>query len=602
MVSFWNSTNRGFLVCSRHWERGQGVNCSSRVKKAGFFYIFLAGIWLVGCTPSQYAKWADKSAYRTLAKGEKTALGRVDNFDVMYKPLGKDAAGQAVPICIGGKTLSTDPKAELQKLTLDDCLEIAFRNSRTYQDSRENLYSAALNLANTRRGWDWPLFSGNLDAAAEFERVRKTGETKSAAAGINPTLTQRFVNGGVLTLAATLDWVTDFLLGSESNIVGSMLQANFTQPLIRGAWRDFAYEDQYRLERDFLFSVFDFDRYRQTFAVDIYTQYYSVLQQRDRLANDVANLERLKKTRTTTKILADDGHVSRIEDYQAESDLLNAQVAYKRNVQNYENSLDQFKITLGLPVKTRVELNYPDALEGLRKSTTDKGLKDLAVKENEAVDIALAVRPDVLTQRAAVRDAQRDVVIAADQFNPQLDIDVGTSVHGTEPRKFARLQFNRRTTYAGVTFNYDLDQIDNRDAYRLSIITYERAQRNLDEFIDQVRLDVRRSYRELLQSSESYEIQKRNVSIAQKRSILARLQQEAGTASARDRLEAENSLLAAQNGLTNALISYNTTRLQFLATLGMISVDKKGLLHEREKPFGFERITERYPYVGTEKK
>ncbi len=165
-------------------------------------------------------------------------------------------------------------------------------------------------------------------------------------------------------------------------------------------------------------------------------------------------------------------------------------------------------------------------------------------------------------------------------------------------RHLHRLQWHRRTRFAGVTFNYELDQTDNRDAYRLAIIAHDRSQRNLEEFIDEVRLDVRESYRELIRSQRSYEIQLRNVKTAKRRSDLSALEQKAGRASARDVLTSQRSLLDARNGLAAALVSYTTTRVQFLATLGMIYVDKRGLLHERDEPFKFDRIQERYPYVG----
>ena len=149
-------------------------------------------------------------------------------------------------------------------------------------------------------------------------------------------------------------------------------------------------------------------------------------------------------------------------------------------------------------------------------------------------------------------------------------------------------------------FNYPIDQTDNRDAYRNSMLTMEKARRDYDEFVDRVRLDVRSSYRELTQSQKTYDLQVRNVNLAKRRRALAVLQQREGQASARDVLEAESDLRDAQNGLTSALVSYATTRLKFLASLGMIEVDGKGMLHEREKPFEFERIGRRYRYLAAE--
>lgn len=550
-------------------------------------------MWIGGCTPAQYAEQADKDAYKTLRGGEKRVFGEPASFDVNYNPLGAGPNQPLKPIHIGNKVIGFGEQKS--QLTVGDCLQIAFRNSRNYQNQKETLYLSALGLANTRRGWNIPLLGGDIDAEASFERIRNLGTNKSAAASIGPTLTQRFINGGVLTLAATLDWLSDVTMGSNTNVINSLIQANFTQPLLRGAWRGLAYEDQYRRERDFLFAVFGFDRFRQTFAAGIYANYYAVLRQKDQLTNEKANIERLQQTYLLTKAKSDGGQVSLIQADQAQSDWLTAQIAYIRSQQNYENALDSFKITLGLPIEANIGLNYPRAWNELNAQP----LKSVPFKqENDAVNIALAVRPDVLTQRASVRDAERNLVIAADAFNPQFDLAVGLNVAGTPERDFTNLQFQHYTKFAGVTFNYALDQTDNRDSYRASLIACDRAYRDLSQFLDEVRLDVRESYRQLQQSGESYEIQTRNLKVAKRRSLLAAYQQEENLANARDVLEAERSLLDAQNGQTRSRITYATTRTSFLATMGMLNVDEKGLIHEREKAEKFERIRQLYPYVG----
>jgi len=542
-----------------------------------------------GCTPEQYAKLADRSAYGALASGQQVALGERRPFAVTYKPFLSEENGdgkrviridaRSIPVGEGKPTI----------LNLGDCLLIAFRNSRNLQTAKENLYSDALALANATRTWDWSLITGNLDAEYDYTRVSGTSTDKTGTAGAELALTQRFIHGGVLALGASLDFATDFL-GSNTTTLGSLLEANFTQPLLQGAWRGFAYEDQYRLERDFLFSVFDYDRFTQTFAANIVSDFYSVLQRRDQLANEEANIERLKDTLALTRVLADGGQVSRIEENQAEQDLLNAQVRLETIQENYQNSLDNFKLTLGLPITANVELPYPQALEDLRKV----GPKAVNFDQEAAIATALAVRPDVLTERARVRDARKDVEIAADQFNPQLDLELDISAEGSEDRKFYRTRFHEHTRTVNVVFNYPLDQTDNRDAYRLALIAQARAEREYEEFVDQVRQDVRQAYRALLQSARSYEIQVRSVEIAVRRRRLAALQQREGLASARDVLESEEALRTAQNGLTNALVTYTTTRLDFLASLGMLHVDEQGQLNERAEPFKFTELRKRY--------
>jgi outer membrane protein TolC len=557
----------------------------------------IVGCWvawlLVGCTPEEYSRQADEAAHRVLQGGQRLVLGETKDFDVAYKPYGglcPETDYEA--IAIGDKRIAI-ANGPATVLLLEDCLRIAFGNSRELQDRKEALYTSALALANERRSWNYPLLDGTFAAEAAHERINEVGETNTAGAVLGPTLTQRFIDGGVLTLAATVDWATDFLDGSESNIVTSLLEANFTQPLLRGAWHGFAYEELYRQERDFLFEIYAYERFRQTFATTIYTRYYLVLQQRDELANEAANIERLERAVALTEALVNGGQSPQIDLDQAQQNLLDAQVRYLRNTQDYRNLLDEYKILLGLPIQANVELDYPEALARL----AEKGPQPIGLEEAQAIRVALSVRPDVLFEAAEVRDANRNVEIAANQFLPQFDVAVNISAHSEEPRDFTDIQWNRNRRFAGVVFDYPLDQTDNRDAYRLAMIAYSRALRDMDEFLDEVRLEVRRAYRELMQSRKTYELRVINVRIAKRRQKLASLEQREGQASARDVLEAEDALRRAQNGLTSSLISYTTTRMQFLATMGMLAVDERGQIYERSNPSGFDRIEQGYPYV-----
>jgi outer membrane protein TolC len=565
-----------------------------------------AACWLGGCTPAQYARQADVTADATISAGQMIALGaRQRPFEVIYDPLPvtevatmpgatQPASAPSGPVRVIrlGEKLIPIGAGQPQKLTAEDCLQIAFRNSRSFQARKEQLFTDALALANSRRDWiAHP--SGSLEADATRTVVQGQGDTNSANAAAILSLSRRLRDGGLLSLAAGVNLASD-LLGSRSTAIDSLLTANFTQPLLRGAWRGLAYEPQYRLERNFVYSVYDYERFTQTFAADAVNRYYALVQSRDQIKNQRDNIARLEQTVRTTEVLFKGEVVSRIELDQAESNLLDAKVVLEDQTRGYAQELDSFKISLGLPVSASIEVDYPGALEAM----SELGPQEVPVTESDAIVVAMSTRPDVLTQSAQVRDALRDVEIAADQFNPQLDVVLGVSVPSQGPRDFWDARFDRHTRLANAKFQYDLDQTDHRDAYRVSLLAAASARRNYDEFIDTVQLDVRRAYRQLHQSRVTYELQERNVQIAQRRSRLANLQLKEGLAAARDALEAEESLRTARNSLSGALVSYYSTRLAFLAKLGMLWVDEKGLLHERTEPFDFARIQRQYPQTA----
>ncbi len=545
---------------------------------------------LGGCTLHQYREQADRTAKASIAGGQNRFVEDKRDFSIEYRRLQADRAGK---LALNGKALPLDAK-ESTKVTLEDVLEIAFRNSREYQTRKEQLFSQALTVANGRRGWESPLSAGEISG---FSGVNKVGDrtTFPTEGDLTLGLTQQLAHGGVVTMGLALATVTDFL-GSDSTTAGSLLSAGISQPLLRGAAAGLAYESQYRLERDFAIALYDFARFEQGFAADVTNAFYRLLQQRDRLENELAGIKRIDLTYARTKALFDRGQVSRIQTDQSEQNLLNAQVRLERIRLVYEDAVDAYKIVIGLPVTARVEPAYPEAMDQLRTLVPDT--KDIPVTEPRAVDIALRTRPDVLTQRAALRDAGRNVELAADAFLPQVDLQAGVGVPSKPQRQIQELQFHRRERFARVVLDYNFDQTDNRDAYRNSIISLAQAQRDYDRFVDTVRLSVRRSFRTLGQSQRTYQLQSNSVQIAERRYLLASREQSEGQAAARDVLEAEDALRTARNGLTDALVEYATTRLDFMGGLGMLQVDAKGRLHERAEPVTFRRIAARYAYAG----
>ncbi len=565
--------------------------------------------WLAGCTPKQYAQQADKTGSAAIADANRAALGKPAGLDMTYRPLQPQPTTGPTPaapgtrpatqpatapseIRFGNKVIPVGGEGAPAVITMDEALDIAFRNSRDFQTQKEQLFAQGLAVANTRRAWNWTQYGGTASGAVS----RTVGGYVDPASGLTgslaPTFVEDFFDGGVLALGSGLNYASN-MTGVSNTSLSSLLSANFTQPLLQGAWRGLAYEPQYQAERNLLLAAFAYQRYAQTFSVTVATSYYTVLQQRDQVENEQANIKQLKWMLALTTALVQGGESRPLERDQAEQSYLNAQVTYQTLAESYSDQLDNFKLLLGLPITARVELDPSEM-----KNLAAKGLSPMALDEKASIRLAESARPDVLTARAALRDADRNVEIAADKFNPQLNLLLGATATGQPPRKVGVINFGDAKRSADLTFNYSLDQTDNRDAYRNAIIASEKARRDLDTFMDNVILQVRTSYRALEQNRQSYEIQVKNVLIARRLEKLAVLQHQNGDALALEVLNAEEALREAEDGLTTALITYTTTRLNFLVTLGLIDVDERGKLYERNTPDNFERIQRIYPYLG----
>ena len=549
---------------------------------------------LAGCRSSRYAQWADRDAYGTVSEGQAAALGNPYQFNIAYTPV--DCSHYL-------KEAQDETGSQVQVLTIEDALKVAFKNSRSFQQRKEQLYSAALALATSSRGWDSLLPGGNVTSTAEAVRSSRGGPeggtdhtNRYISTDGNYSLTRRLVGGGMLTLGASMNVVTNLLGGTDTEI-GSLVEGTFTQPLLRGAWRGLAFEQQHRLERNFLIDVFEFNRFRQTFAVDIMQKYYGVLTLKDRLENSRTNIQRINTAYLVTQAKVDGGQLSPTQEDQAEQNLLSSQISFEQTQLAFSQALDNFKITLGLPISQALNLDYPGDLQRLNRA----GPQPLPVSESVANSMSLVADTGLLKSRAGARDADRDVEIAKDNFMPQLDLELAASAPGTKTAQPGRIQTHHHTRRAKLTFNTNLDQTDQRNAYRNALIARDRSQRSLAETKDNVTLNVRNSIRSLKQSRQSFSLQAKSVEIAQRRTALIAIQRKEGQgASTRDVLEAEAALNSSLNGLTSSLVNYTITRLNFLASLGMLDVDAGGTLTERETPFGYDRLQERYPYLKSE--
>jgi outer membrane protein TolC len=112
------------------------------------------------------------------------------------------------------------------------------------------------------------------------------------------------------------------------------------------------------------------------------------------------------------------------------------------------------------------------------------------------------------------------------------------------------------------------------------LIALERAVRQVQQLEDQIKLSVRNKLRDLLEARETIQIQAMSVWVAEKRVKSSNLFLEAGRAKMRDLLEAQDALLAAQNGLTSAVISYRVAELELQRDMGLLKVDQNGLWQE----------------------
>jgi outer membrane protein TolC len=521
-------------------------------------YWLLAGLFatllISSCTtPLEYKDQADKEVYKIIDGKWQPSFGQKANYkigDVSQSPNDIRFDVNKPPVGI---------------LTLARAVAIATANSREYQAQKDSLYLSALDLTLERHKFARQWFA-TVDAA-----YSNNASDESLSADSELGFRQVLADGASISTSIAIDWAR-FLTGDPRESLGSVFSASITQPLLRGAGRKIAQENLTQAERKVLYQIRSFNRYRKTFVVSVITDYYRVLQQKDAIVNAFNSYQRKIELKERLQMESDVGKTPRFQVDQAEQSELNAKDSYNRAQQNYQQALDQFKISLALPVDAKVELD-PNELKALY----DIGIRQPNYTLSAAVETALLNRLDLATAFDNIDDAYRKIMVAIDNLGAGLNLTAGMSARSEPPTNFDKLMFNEGNYSLGLSADLPLDRKSERNSYRAALITLQRRQRDYDDAKSKVELDVRNSYRRLLQEADSYITQKKSLDLAQKRVDISALLWQTGRANTRDILESQDALLSAQNSLTAALVDHTIAKLTFFRDIDVLQVKPDGM-------------------------
>ncbi len=539
------------------------------------FSVLLAITWS-GCTAAHYKKSADKEVYRIIGEKQEHATGQVvTNFSIDTSFSKRDPDKILAEEIISDRMV---PGALV--LTVEDALRIAVSSNRTYQANKEKLFLSALTLTGERYNFaPIPIASSTARLDRNTDRSQSRSVTSQVGVG------QLLKTGTRLSVSIAND-ILHYYTGNGQGLATTTLAVDLVQPLLRDATTDALVERLTQAERNTIYEVRTFSRYQTTFAVDVVIAYFRLLQQQDTVRNQYVNYRNQIRSRERAEAWGKD-RMSPKEVDQARQSELTAKNSYLSAVEVYKDRLDSFKLTLGLPLSTKIQLD-DKAIQDL----IARGVPPLTYSESAGYAIATTKRLDLLNEIDKFEDSKRKIQVAAKGLKADLRIFAHGQLDSKKPTDYTRFNFDDYHAYAGVTLNLPFDRLDERNTYRASFINFELQLRQLSIALDNVFDEVRQSLRSLELARQSYDIQKFSVALAEKRVEGTDLLVQAGRAEIRDLLDAQRDLLTAQLALTQAMVDYLAARLGFLRDLGILKVD--------EEQFWFKNQTIPPPPSGQE--
>jgi outer membrane protein TolC len=569
--------------------KAQPVDAWRQTKRLGAAAGVALTLALAGCTTRHYEKSADQEVYGIVRNKAPRVPNMDTNFTIAETHL---ALLERLPVSTNLEGF-LGPEGERERgarlLRLEDALDVAVHTSRAYQSRKEQLYLSALSLTLSRHQFT-PIFSGSVNgnyggdteaayainpATGVIEPVVSDGMVEqqrvSASGPVNAGWLIRDV--GRLSAQMTADFVR-YVSGPPNAVAQSTLLATFTRPLLRNAAFKKELEDLTQAERQTVYDLRDFTQYRKDFAVQVARAYYGVLGNRDSARNNFLNLQSSRKNAERSRALAQEGRITQSDLGRLEQQVLSSETAWINAVHNYQQTLDNFKLQLGLQVGANLVL---DDTELVRLEIRDPNLS-----VDDSIRIALAARLDYLNAKDQLADSVRKVGLAANFLKPQVDFGATVQLQ-SNPNRNTGFQLPETDLYswsAGLTVDPGLDRKAERNDYRAAIIARNRATRAIIEQEDNIKLQVRDSWRTLDQAKRNYQLSELGVNIAQRRVEEQNLLAELGRAKAQDQVDAQNALSDSKNQRTQALVTHTIARLQFWDNLGILYIKDNGQWEE----------------------
>jgi len=512
-----------------------------------------------GCSPEHYKTDADKEVYSIIDGKWQDSFGTKVNYKVSDVP----------PSANDLQIENTVPPSGV--ITLAQAVAMATAYNRQYQIEKESLYLSALGLTGTRHKYARQWF-GTIDGRYFSEG----GEEDVLVGGGDNRLVgfdhlQLLGDGVLVTTGLAIDWAR-FLSGDPRTTLRSVLSASMAVPLLgAGAGKEMR-ESLTLAERQVLYDIRSFNRYRKIFVVDIVTDYYNVLQQRDLVTNAENNYKRTVESKERLEVEFEAERKSRIDVDEAEQNMLTAESRVVAAKERYEQSLDAFKVRLSLPIDANVVLdqNELSALE-------EMGISEIEYTLDEAIETALLRRLDLANSADFIDDAVRNVSLGAEGLGPQLNLTGGANVESREKTDFSRLQFHEGIYNLGLEADLPFDRKTQRNVYRQALITLERQERQYEDNKERIKLAVRSAYRRLKETADRYKIEKNSLKLAEERVEMNKVLLDAGRVTTRILLLSQDALLEAQNNVTRALIEHLDAKLSFYRDVGIMQVRPDGM-------------------------
>lgn len=289
------------------------------------------------------------------------------------------------------------------RLNVDSALRLAYMHSPVHQAQLETLYLSALAVTGERFRLDTQFFAGTGTRWRHRGALQPVGivfnpflndyqlagpfdvpESNRLDVDVDVAATKRLATGGEVLAGFANSFLFEFS-GGDVNLVGSLANFSFIQPLLRGAGRDVALEDLTQAERNLLANLRAYSQFRQGLFTDVLigesgvsgpqlrsfdtnlqsfsgfggvNGYLGLLQQAQQIRNTEDNLRLQLRTRDRLEALYNNDLIDIVQLDQFRQNIESTRANLLDQTNGLELAVDNYKtLTLGLPAALPLDID-----------------------------------------------------------------------------------------------------------------------------------------------------------------------------------------------------------------------------------------------------
>jgi outer membrane protein TolC len=502
-------------------------------------------------------------------------------------PKPSEAATPPLPAA-GQDPVAADQKAQPSAQNLDAGRVLEISLERAQELALERNLGLQIEAVNTEVAWynhraTWGAFDWVVDARAgfteaEFQPRDVFGGTDETSNSLSLDLTRPIATtGGTFRThftSNTTDTNSAFSVQPKSTV--DVIALQYTQPLLRGAWREYATSTQRQSELDARRQDETLRQARQRLLLDVTLAYWNLVAARDALGVAESSLELARSQVDLNQRRLDAGAGTQVEVLQAQAEVARREELRLRADVDMRKAADDLKHLLqpGTNPVWWVLVLVPST------KVPEPGADETTVSWEVALAIAIERRAELRQQR--FRIAANDVAHerTKSERKAALDLDLTASSSG-----FASKEWNAFTTTArydfptyeaALVFNYALGNRTATNNERAAWANLRAARLAYDDLESRITAEVRDGVRQVRYQAEA-------VRAADKSLELAQRQLAAEQARYENDLSTTFQVLQFQQDLAQAMMSARSARASYARALATLA-SAQGLMGELSNP------------------